>query len=193
MSIMKLRDGVEVELRPYGTADVGKLEAFLRTLPERDLLFFRQDVADELVLRTWLGDGGDRETVATVALREGRIVGFAFIQRYNVPWTRHLGNIVAVVDRSMRGVGLGTELLRDAIANGDVLKLHKLAARVVVEDRDSVRVFEKLGFRHEGILLDHAQGSDGTLYDLAAMGLNLREYRELIGREGAGSDLSRRS
>src|SRR5271154_6036847 len=114
---MKMRDGSEVELRPYGPSDVSALEKFLRSLPERDLLFFRQDIADELVLRAWLGDGGDRQTVATVAVREGKIVGFAFVQRYNVPWTQHVGNIVAVVDREIRGVGLGTELLRDAIAN----------------------------------------------------------------------------
>jgi RimJ/RimL family protein N-acetyltransferase len=172
---VKLRDGSEVSLRPYGEGDVAALGSFLRGLPQRDLLFFRQDVANEDVLQSWL-HGTMRETVATLADRDRRIVGFAYIQRYNVPWTLHVGNIVAVVDPALRNAGLGTQLLRSAIDNALVLGLEKLAARILIEDRDSVRVFEKLGFRHEGILLDHAKGQDGTLYDLAAMGLGLREW-----------------
>jgi RimJ/RimL family protein N-acetyltransferase len=173
---VKLKDGSDVALRPYGKDDVARLGAFLRALPQRDLLFFRQDVANEDVLRSWL-NVNTRETVATLALAGGSIVGFAYVQRYNVPWTLHVGNIVAVVDPKLRGAGLGTQLLQAAIENGLVLGLEKLAARILIEDRDSVHVFEKLGFRHEGTLLDHAKGADGTLYDLAAMGLNLREWK----------------
>ena len=172
---MKLRDGSEVALRPYGDGDVAALGAFLRALPQRDLLFFRQDVGNEDVLRSWL-DVNTHETVATLAERGKQIVGFAYVQRYNVPWTLHVGNIVAVVDPKLRNAGLGTQLLRATIENGLVLGLEKLAARILIEDRDSVHVFEKLGFRHEGTLLDHAKGADGTLYDLAALGLNLREW-----------------
>jgi RimJ/RimL family protein N-acetyltransferase len=171
-----LKDGTPVVLRPYVAHDVSALGSFLRRLPPRDLLFFRQDVGDEYVLRGWL-HATTRETVATIAERDGRIVGFAYVQRYNVPWTLHVGNVVAVVDPALRGQGLGTQLLRAAIENAFVLGLQKLAARILIEDRDSVRVFEKLGFRHEGILLDHAKGPDGTLYDLAAMGLSLREWK----------------
>lgn len=174
---MKLRDGSDVTLRPYGDGDVSALGAFLRALQERDLLFFRQDVANEDVLRSWL-NGTTRETVATLAERNGAVVGVAYVQRYNVAWTLHVGNIVVVVDPKLRNAGLGTQLLRQAIENGLVLGLEKLAARILIEDRDSVHVFEKLGFRHEGTLLDHAKDAGGTLYDLAAMGLNLREWKQ---------------
>ncbi|HXF32964.1 MAG TPA: GNAT family protein [Candidatus Acidoferrales bacterium] len=173
---MKLKDGTDVTLRAYGGGDVTELGTFLHTLPRHDLLFFRQDVADEDVLRGWL-DVKSRETIATVALLDGKIVGFAYVQRHNVPWTWHVGNIVAVVDPKLRNAGLGTQLLRAAIDNALVLGLEKLAARILIEDRESVRVFEKLGFRHEGTLLDHAKDADGTLYDLAAMGLCLREWQ----------------
>ena len=187
-----LRDGTSVTVRRLTAGDAPNVVAFLNSMPERDLLFFRQDVSSENVIRSWASSDGQRETTATIAERDGRVIALAYVQRNAVPWLHHVADIVAIVDPAMRGQGLGTQLLRDAILNALDLKSEKIAARIAVEDRDGIRVFEKLGFRHEGVLLDHAKGSDGTLYDLAALGLNVAASRERLAAAGAQFDLTRR-
>ncbi|MBV8152198.1 MAG: N-acetyltransferase [Candidatus Eremiobacteraeota bacterium] len=187
-----LRDGSNVAvttLRPDDEKDVATL---LRAVPERDLLFIRVDVADDAVIHGWVEQSGEQETLGAVARREGNIVGVALLQRRRVPWMKHVGSILTVVAPEVRGLGLGTMLVRHTILLADDVGVEKITARMVVEDRDTVRVFEKLGFRHEGLLLDHAKASDGTRYDIAIMGLSVRRHRDEIEAAGNHVDLTRR-
>jgi len=173
-AIHRLRDTSNVRIDPLGPADEAAVAAQLRALPERDLLFVGFDVRDDDVIHRWANPNHDRDTAGVVARRDGNVLGFAVLQRDRAPWKRHVGSVLVVVAPQARGLGLGTLLVRRAIELASELGVEKIAARMLVEDRDTVRVFEKLGFRHEGLLIDHAKASDGTLYDIAYMGLSCK-------------------
>ena len=183
----------ELSIRRAAAQDAERIGRFLRGMPERDLLFFRQNIEDDSVVESWITQTKHRSTIPMVADRDGNLVGLAYVQRRNVPWLRHVGDVVAIMLPAMRGHGLGTRLLRDTILAADELELEKIVAHIVIEDRDSVRVFEKLGFRHEGILLDHAKANDGTLYDLALMGLDIKRHRDRLAAATENTDLTRRT
>ena len=168
----RLRDKSSVEVDSLKTSDENDVAAVMRALPERDVLFVGFDVRDEAVILPGV--------VGTVARRDGKVLGFAILRRDRAPWKRHIGSVLVVVLPQARGLGLGTLLVQTAIELAGELGLEKIVARMLVEDRDTVRVFEKLGFRHEGLLIDHAKASDGTLYDIAYMGLSLRKRREVV-------------
>ncbi|MBV8602874.1 MAG: GNAT family N-acetyltransferase [Candidatus Eremiobacteraeota bacterium] len=192
-SIHRLRDGTSITIEPVGPRDEDEVAKLLRALPERDLLFVRVDVTDDGVIHRWLDpQAGERETIGAVARREGKILGFTLLQRPWVSWMRHVGSILVVALPEARGLGLGTMLVRQTVLLADAAGVEKIVARMVVEDRDTVRVFEKLGFRHEGLLIDHAKASDGTLYDIAYMGLAVRRFRDAIEAGGNNVDLTRR-
>lgn len=191
-STHRLREGSSVTIEPLKAGDEDDVGALLRAVPERDLLFVRVDVNDREVIKGWTHSGGDRDTAGAVARREGKLAGFALLERRRVPWSFHVGNVLTVVAPEARGLGLGTMLLRETVLLADGLGIEKIVARMVVEDRDTVRVFEKLGFRHEGLLLDHAKATDGTLYDIAYMGLAVRKHRAAIEAAGNNVDLTRR-
>ena len=183
----------ELSIRRAEPQDAERIGRFLRGMPERDLLFFRQNIEDDGVVESWITQTKHRSTVPMVADRDGNLVGLAYVQRRNVPWLRHVGDVVAIMLPAMRGHGLGTRLLRETILAADELELEKIVAHIAIEDRDSVRVFEKLGFRHEGILLDHAKAQDGTLYDLALMGLDIKRHRDRLLEAPENTDLTRRA
>jgi L-amino acid N-acyltransferase YncA len=171
----RLRDTSNIRIDPIGPQDESDVATLLRALPERDLLFVGFDVRDDSVIHRWTNpDAAARDTAGVVARRDGQLFGFAVLQRDRAPWKRHVGSVLLVVAPRARGLGLGTLLLRRAIQLATDLGLEKIAARMVVEDRETVHVFEKLGFRHEGLLIDHAKASDGTLYDIAYMGLTCK-------------------
>lgn len=169
----RLRDTSSIEIDPIAKTDEAEVAALLRALPERDLLFVGFDVNDDAVIRRWT-TAGESDTVGAVARRNGELLGFTVLQRDRAPWKRHVGSVLVVVAPQARGLGLGTLLVQRTISLAAELGLEKIAARMLVEDRDTVRVFEKLGFRHEGLLVDHAKASDGTLYDIAYMGLTCK-------------------
>ena len=155
----------------------------------------RVDIGDEAVIRNWTESVGDRQTVGAVARRAGEVGGVSILQRPRVAWMHHVGSMLVV--RSPPGAArhrvLGTMLVRRAVLLAhDADGIEKIVARMVVEDRDTVRVFEKLGFRQEGLLLNHAKGSDGTLYDIAYMSLAVRQHRDAIEAGGNSVDLTRR-
>ena len=190
----RLRDGTDVAIEPLGSRDEDEVAALLRALPERDLLFVRVDVTDDAVLhRIFDSEHSERETIGVIARRNGTILGCTLLQRPRVAWMRHVGSILVVVQPAARGLGLGTMLVRRTVLLADDVGVEKIVARMVVEDRDTVRVFEKLGFRHEGLLIDHAKASDGTLYDIAYMGLAVRKYRDAIEAAGNNVDMTRRT
>ena len=188
----RLREGSNVTIEPLKRGDERDIGALLRAVPERDLLFVRVDVNDQDVIDGWTHGSGDHDTAGAVARRSGELLGFALLERRRVPWSVHVGNVLAVVAPQARGLGLGTMLLRETVLIADRMGIEKVVARMVVEDRDTVRVFEKLGFRHEGLLLDHAKAGDGTLYDIAYMGLAVRKHRDAIEAAGNNVDLTRR-
>jgi RimJ/RimL family protein N-acetyltransferase len=174
----RLRDATSVTVEPLGPNDGPEIAALLRALPERDLLFVGFDIHDDAVIARWTHPDDGRDAAGVVARRKHKVVGFAVLQRDRAPWKRHVGSILVVVAPGSRGLGLGTLLVHRAVQLAGELGLEKIVARMLVEDRDTVRVFEKIGFRHEGLLIDHAKASDGTLYDIAYMGLTIRNPRE---------------
>jgi len=169
----RLRDASNVTIDPLDQNDTAEVAALLRALPERDLLFVGFDINDDGVIARWTDPANKSNAIGAVARRNDKIIGFTVLQRDAAKWKRHLGSIL--VSNDARGLGLGTLLVDRTIQLGGELGLERIVARMLVEDRDTVRVFEKLGFRHEGLLIDHAKASDGTLYDIAYMGLSLRK------------------
>ena len=188
----RLRDGSDVTIEPLQPTDEREVAELLRGIPERDLLFVGFDIRDAAVIHRWTNPNGDGDTVGSGARRDQALCGFSVLSRDRAPWKRHIGSILTVVAAEARACGLGTLLVRETILLADKLGLEKIVARMVVEDRDTVRVFEKLGFRHEGLLIDHAKASDGTLYDIAYMGLAVRRFRDAIEAGGNQIDLTRR-
>jgi RimJ/RimL family protein N-acetyltransferase len=188
----RLRDGSDVTIEPLQPKDERDVAELLRGIPERDLLFVGFDIRDPAVIHRWTNPN-DGDSVGSGARHGGVLTGFSVLSRDRAPWKRHVGSILTVVAAEARGSGLGTLLVRETILLADKLGLEKIVARMVVEDRDTVRVFEKLGFRHEGLLIDHAKASDGTLYDIAYMGLAVQKFRGAIEAAGNQIDLTRRS
>jgi len=99
---------------------------------------------------------------------------------------RHIGNVrlgpvqkgprlcqygMMIGDRKYHGRGIGTEAVSLAASFCfGALRMHKLFAEVVDENRAAVRIYEKNGFLTEGILKDHVF-INSRYYDLRVMGV----------------------
>ncbi|HUK18987.1 MAG TPA: bifunctional acetate--CoA ligase family protein/GNAT family N-acetyltransferase [Bryobacteraceae bacterium] len=157
-----MKDGTSITIRPIRPEDEPAMVTFHRTLSERSvylryfhLMNLEQRTRHERLMRTCFIDY-DRE-MALVAERrnpetgEPEILGVGRLTK--VPWTNE-AEVAVVVSDQWQGRGLGKELLaRMAIVGADE-KLARLTASILPDNRDMMRICEKLGFSLQHSLED---------------------------------------
>jgi ribosomal-protein-alanine N-acetyltransferase len=76
------------------------------------------------------------------------------------------------------GQGIATEALWEIIRFGfEELSLHRIYARTISDNHESVRLLKRSGFKLEGIQREHSWEDDGTFHDSAIYGLLECEFR----------------
>jgi acetyltransferase len=148
VSAWTMNDGTEVLIRPIRPEDEPAMVKFHATLSERSvylryfhLMNLSQRVAHERLTRICFIDY-DRE-MALVAERQGEILAVARLTR--VPGTND-AEVAVLVSDQFHGLGLGKELLARLVMVGGDEKLSALKADILPDNRDVMRVCEKLGF-----------------------------------------------
>jgi RimJ/RimL family protein N-acetyltransferase len=81
-----------------------------------------------------------------------------------------LGMLVA---EEWRGRGVGSALLRAGIDWARQTSAHKVSLQVWPHNQAAIALYEKFGFRREGLLRRHYRRRNGELWDAVVMGLPL--------------------
>ncbi len=143
-----MKDGTGVSIRPIRPEDEPKMVRFHETLSERSvylryfhLLNLEQRIQHERLTRICFIDY-DRE-MALVAEHEGEILGVGRMMK--VHGTTEAEVAVLISDK-WQGRGLGKELLARLLIVGRDEKLTKLTADILPDNREVMRICEKLGF-----------------------------------------------
>lgn len=99
----------------------------------------------------------DRENeLYLVALVAGEIVGTANFSRGRREKIRHTASLGIALRKDLRGVGLGTEMMRAGIDWARTVGIRKLTLGVFSTNRAAIGLYRKLGFRAEGRLRGQA-------------------------------------
>jgi acetyltransferase len=143
-----MKDGAEVLIRPIRPEDEPMMVKFHETLSERSvylryfhLMNLSQRVAHQRLTRICFIDY-DRE-MAIVAERQGAILGVARLTRV---FGVNEAEVAVLVSDHAHGRGLGKELLARLIVVGGDEQLIALRADILPDNRDVMRICEKLGF-----------------------------------------------
>ena len=158
-----------IEIRPLQRGDEEAVIAFTETVPQSDLLFVTRDLRHPQVIRAWLDaiDGGDIHS--QVALIDGEIAGYSALVLDPLSWSPHVGEIRILVGANQRRKSIGRHLAMAAREKGFELGLGKLIAKMTVDQKGAIALFEELGFRAEALLRDHVKTRSGEVYDLAIL------------------------
>ncbi|HXM44967.1 MAG TPA: bifunctional acetate--CoA ligase family protein/GNAT family N-acetyltransferase [Bryobacteraceae bacterium] len=148
VSSWTMKDGTDVLIRPIRPEDEPMMVKFHATLSERSvylryfhLMHLSQRVAHERLTRICFIDY-DRE-MALVAERRGEILAVARLTR--IPGSND-AEVAVLVSDQFHGRGLGKELLARLVIVGGDEKLRVLKADILPDNRDVMRICEKLGF-----------------------------------------------
>lgn len=166
---LKLKKRTVVQVRPMMETDADALHRFFLTIPEADLLFLRRDVTDRDVIESWARDLADGRTVTLLAEQDGAVVGEASIHHSRVPWSTHVAEVRVVVDAQHRALGLGSALVQAIFLVALDRGVEKIVAEMTPDQKGAINVFQKLGFRIEGLMRDHVRDRQGQKRDLVVM------------------------
>lgn len=96
-----------------------------------------------------------------------------------IQWpNRHAALGIGIGDAAHRGLGYGEEAMRLLLTYGFTeLNLHRIYLTVFSYNTAAIKLYERLGFAHEGTLREHLL-RDGTAYDMHYYGLLASEWRQ---------------
>ncbi|MDB5338897.1 MAG: N-acetyltransferase [Planctomycetaceae bacterium] len=105
-----------------------------------------------------------------VALDDEKVVGWCDVAPVFGQSRAHVGVIGIALLPEARHKGLGTPLMQAAITKGWARGLTRLELTVRADNLNAIKLYEKLGFEHEGV---RRRGSfvQGQYYDVCCMGL----------------------
>lgn len=117
---------------------------------------FETELRSEQERHQWLENHRD-QYLAVVAVRQGRVIGWAclnpFSPRSAYQWVADLS---VYVERSVRGTGVGTALMRELERRAQALGFHKLVLTTFPE-LAAVEFYKKLNYRQVGIYKEQGQ------------------------------------
>lgn len=164
-----LKSGQRVVLRPMTVGDRDRLLEFFLNLPLEDRLFLKDDVTNPKVIENWTTRLDYEQTLPILALTDNRIIGDATLHRDRFGWSRHVGEVRIVTDRSLRRRGLGRLLAREIFLLAQRQGILKVIAQMMEDQRGAIKVFESLGFEREAVLRDHVIDQKGKKHNLVVM------------------------
>ncbi len=105
-----------------------------------------------------------------VALCDEKVVGWCDVAPAFAQSRAHVGVIGIGLLPEARHKGLGTSLMQAAMAKAWARGLTRLELTVRADNLNAIKLYEKLGFEHEGV---QRRGSfvQGEYYDVCCMGL----------------------
>jgi RimJ/RimL family protein N-acetyltransferase len=124
---------------------------------------------DRARIERWTSDLANSITV--LARLDERVVGH--LQMFRIPFERRKGvaELFIYIHQDFQNVGLGTAMMKRAIEIAKERGFHRLGLTVVADNHRAIKVYEKVGFRREGIARDAFYGDDHHYHDEVGMGM----------------------
>jgi len=126
---------------------------------------------DRARIERWTTDLTNNTTL--IARLEERIVGH--LQLFKIPYQRRKGvaELFIYIHQDFQNLGLGTLMMRRAIELAKEKGFHRIGLTVVADNHRAIKVYEKVGFKKEGVARETFYGDDHRYHDEVEMGLLL--------------------
>jgi RimJ/RimL family protein N-acetyltransferase len=148
---------------------------------EEGWLLGAQEWRDVRAARRYLSDARGRWDRAVLLAEDGgETVGRLSLIRGRHPATAHVATLAVIVARERRRRGIGRTLMEAAEAWARAVGVSKLELSVFVHNAPAITLYERLGYRREGVRRRHLRRGDDFL-DVLLMG------KELAPKTGDGS------
>lgn len=168
---VRLKDGRELRVRRFTEGDKDGVAEMMASLSDEAVRWGMPPYTGERLERGWWSRM--ENVTALVAMDGDRVAGYAGLRKFSHPRRRGTSDYLIYLHQDYHNVGLGTAMTGRIVELARAEGLHRIGLSVVADNEIAIHVYEKLGFKTEGVLKDAFFGDDGHYHDEVHMGLVL--------------------
>lgn len=170
VSNVKLKDGRTVLIREFRMEDKEKLIRMYASLSDEAVRWGMPPYTRERI-EGWLSNL--QNLIIVVAFYNDRIVGDAHIFKFPHSRRKGTGDTVIYLHQDFHNVGLGTKMLTKLIELAKKEGLPRIGLSVIAGNKRAIHLYQKFGFKIDGVMKETYLGEDGKYHDELVMGLIL--------------------
>jgi ribosomal protein S18 acetylase RimI-like enzyme len=149
---VRLRDGRTATIRPATEGDAAALQATINAIGAEIDFILIESVGEDLEHeREWIRGFDGTSSVLFVAEVDGKLAGQADVHPGRPPKESHVGTLGIAIQRGYRDVGLGRALMERCLEWMRDRQFKKACLQVFSTNARAIALYEKLGFRIEGV------------------------------------------
>jgi RimJ/RimL family protein N-acetyltransferase len=169
-----LKEGSKVLLRTMVGEDGDALYEFFKAVPPEEARYLRDDVSDASVVKKWATKLDYTRTLPILAVKDGRIIADATLNRRRFGWKWHLGTIRVFVHQDYRNVGLGRLMIEEVVDIAGGLGLEKLVAEIPEFNTPAINAFRRAGFQRAAVIPGLVKDRENEPVDVVVMTRDLK-------------------
>tara|TARA_B100002003_G_C13999883_1_gene482751 strand:- start:324 stop:929 length:606 start_codon:yes stop_codon:yes gene_type:complete len=174
----RLTNEEKVTVRDLNHNDVLQSQKFFQAISESERKYFRSDVLDIKHLQERCLESEKGKIIRRIALISDAIVGDASLEIETDFWKSGSAFLRLVIDPMHIGTGVQYVLAKDMYDIAHDQHLEKIIAKFMRPQKDLMDIYQKLGFRVEGVLPDYVHDQEGKEQDMVVMQASLDEMRK---------------
>jgi len=163
-----LKDGRAVRLETYRPEDKEAL-VYMYASMSPEAIKWGLPPYDRARIERWTSDLTNN--IILLARSEDRVVGHLQMSTFSFSRRRGVAELFIYLHQDFQNIGLGTEMTKRAIGLAKKRGLHRIGLSVVGDNQRAIKVYEKVGFKKEGVARDAFYADDHRYHDEVHMGI----------------------
>ena len=165
---LRMRALESLAIRPGSEADLDAIAAIYNQGIADRVATLETEPKSRADINEWWREHNARHVVL-VAIEDGKIVGWASLNRFSARCAHaEIADVSVYVEREFRGKGVGFALLRELARGAEHNGFRKLVLHALEGNKHGKRLYRKAGFREVGVFREHGR-IDGRYVDVVAM------------------------
>jgi RimJ/RimL family protein N-acetyltransferase len=173
-----LKSKETVTVRDLRRDDVSLSQEFFQSIPISKRKYFRSDVTNINHLEERCMESEKGKVIRRIALVSGVVVADASLSIDSDSWKSGTAHLRLVIDPNHIGKGVQFVLAKDMYDLADEKHLEKIVSEFMRPQKDLMEIYQKLGFRLEGVLPDYVHDQEGKEQDMVIMIGSLADLRK---------------
>lgn len=163
-------------LRPRCDEDYDLIDNFFLSIPEEDLLIFKEDVSNNEPAKSWFISDNYKKDFQLLAINKRELISKGTIHREGVYW-QNAAELKLIVKPEYRGQGIGSIMFNALFSEIFNMNINKVIVRFSTDNYSFIKILNNYGFKAETVLKSYIHIPDKNIdKDLIIASYNLEDW-----------------